>query len=124
MTTIFVHLPYVDDEWAEASEQAYYEAGWNDFRHTAPSNYGDEYAEGYERLTAHQHRMWEPHYCTRVYNAIPDIVRNVMEDNGVFDVQITSDNVDAFNQASRDVCASVADVIADTYHELMGIERA
>ena len=123
MSTIFVILPHVDTEWVEAKEGEYYVEAWNEFNATPKDNYGERFAEKFAELSDYQHQMWEPHYCTDVFRAIPNCVRHNMEEQGVFDCHVTDENVEAFNQASRDAITSIADVIADTYHTMMGIER-
>ena len=121
--SIFIHLPKIDPEWIAAKENNYYEVAWEEFRYTRKAHWGDAFADGYDALTDYQHEMWEPQYCSQVFTAIPNIVRAQMEEHDLMNEQITSDNVEAFNEASRNAVTSVADVIADTYFQLIGIER-
>lgn len=123
MSTIFVTLPHVDTEWVEAKEGEYYVCAMDEFRCTPKDYYGETFAEKYEALSDYQHQMWEPHHCTDVFRAIPNCVESCMEEHGVWNCRVGDANVEAFNQASRDAITGIADVIADTYHTMMGIER-
>ena len=121
---IFITLPYVDENFVESHEQAYYEAAWDEFRHTPKTNWGQEFSDGYHALSDYDHQMWEPRYCSDVYKTIPTIVQDQMAEQGVWHDYVRTNNVDEFNQASRDTITCIAETIADTYHNMIGMERA
>ena len=114
MYNLNISLPTVNEKWIEDRVVEFSVNGINEFRSLDKAFWSDEFDQRYEHGIAsgilgelRQHNV-----DCRVIKKIPEAVKSAFRENGMWEVPVTSDNVDEYNQAISDAIDMVAELYA------------
>ena len=125
--------PFINDDWLAKNEDqlqaAIWEEGWEEFsgfglKHFVAGVEEEEYdfLRAYELRSERMCYDFGAHKQYDAYYPIPKWLESRLKDEGVFNVQITNENIENFNQAIRDTANDVAWGLADAWQEFLGVK--